>query len=160
MINLGQLSLDSSLGRVTLGTVVTGLSGQASVLLSGVLAARILGVEGRGHFALLVLFPTILFILGGMGLPQAVVYYISEKADQAGVIKDRIWRMFPFQAVMLIAFHLIILSFFSFAQHSSVRYAVYFTLFVSPAMLAQQYGQAFLQGIGSFKKFNLIRIIV
>ena len=52
---------------------MTGFGGQAVLIISGILAARILGVEGRGYLGLLIIFPIVLCQLGGLGLPQAVI---------------------------------------------------------------------------------------
>ena len=46
--------------RPLAGSILTGFVGQGVLIVSGVLAARILGVQDRGYLALLVLFPAVL----------------------------------------------------------------------------------------------------
>ena len=47
----------SRVRRATLGTVLTAFTGQAVLVVSGVIVARMLGPENRGYLALLVLVP-------------------------------------------------------------------------------------------------------
>ena len=62
--------------RDTAVSVVASIGQQGLVLISGILVARILGVEGRGFLALLWLVAAILGTLGMLGLQQALTYWI------------------------------------------------------------------------------------
>ena len=53
-------------------------------LVSGSLAARILGVEGRGELAAIQLWPTFLAGFSMLGLSEAIIYYAAKKTDFAG----------------------------------------------------------------------------
>ena len=50
----------------------------ASLVLSSVIIARLLGVDGRGLIAAAVLVPTIVAFAGELGLPTATGYLIGE----------------------------------------------------------------------------------
>jgi len=52
-------------------------------LLSGMLAARLLGVEGRGELAAAQAWPLFLANLGGFGLPEAVAYFAARTPSRA-----------------------------------------------------------------------------
>src|SRR5262249_5521338 len=60
---LGRLT-DSPLVRASVQTIAAGLGAQAMLLVSGALSARMLGVDGRGALAALMLWPLIVMLLG------------------------------------------------------------------------------------------------
>lgn len=53
-------------------------------LLSGVLAARILGPVGRGELAAIQTWPTLFASLAMLGIPNALVYFTAREPEQAG----------------------------------------------------------------------------
>lgn len=59
------------------------LAGQASVLgfgvISSVLAARLLGPQGRGELAAIILWPTLLAFLFSIGMDQSIVFHIGKR---------------------------------------------------------------------------------
>ncbi|MCH7579585.1 MAG: hypothetical protein IIB22_05025, partial [Chloroflexi bacterium] len=63
----------------TVGSVATGLAGQTALLVSGPLLARMLGLDGRGYLAALVLWPALIAQLGSMGMPLAVTYFTAQR---------------------------------------------------------------------------------
>ena len=63
------------------GSLATGIAGQVVLVASGVLAARALGVEGRGDLAAIVLVPSILIQLGTLGMPLAMTYYVARDPE-------------------------------------------------------------------------------
>ena len=77
------------------GSVLTGLVGQAFLIVSGVLAARILGVEDRGYLALLVLFPAVLAQIGSLGLPLAATFELSRDRSRWAEVIRRATRTLP-----------------------------------------------------------------
>ena len=87
---------NTPLRRAAIESVMTGLGGQAVLIISGILAARILGVEGRGYLALLIIFPVVLCQLGGLGLPQAVTYYTARNRKHA----DFVYRLVRFLSLI------------------------------------------------------------
>jgi len=68
--------------RFTRDFAVT-LSGQVGVLgfgaLSSVLAARLLGPQGRGELAAIILWPTLLAFLFSIGMDQSIVFHVGKK---------------------------------------------------------------------------------
>src|SRR5690606_10276626 len=55
-------------------TMATALAVQVGLFLTGPLVARMLGVEGRGHLAALVLWPTTIATIATWGVPTALTY--------------------------------------------------------------------------------------
>src|SRR5918999_2584105 len=81
------------LGRVrravrtaTAGSILSAVVGQIVGVASGVAAARVLGVEGRGYLALLVLFPTIFALVGALGLPLAATFAVAREPRRARAV--------------------------------------------------------------------------
>ena len=141
------------------GSVLAGGVGQAALVVSGVLAARILGVEDRGYLALLVLFPAVLSQIGSLGLPLAATFALSGPgADQAAIVRA-LRAPALVQAIALVAVHAVILAAVFADDRGAVRLAALVSLAAVPAALAQQYGLAVLQGEQRFSSFNLFRTV-
>ncbi len=61
-------------------------------MVSGVLAARILGPEGRGELAAVYYYPSIIALLGILGLSQAAAYEVSRRpGDEARIMRAGFW---------------------------------------------------------------------
>jgi len=74
---------------------------QGILLMSGILAARLLGPEDRGHLALLVLPPLILGSVGGLGLPQALAYRWARDPDGRAAVLRVVAPAYLAQCVLL-----------------------------------------------------------
>jgi O-antigen/teichoic acid export membrane protein len=143
--------------RDTVLSVLGSFGIQAMVLVSGVLVARILGVENRGHLALLWLVCLILGQLGTLGLPLAVTYWIAEEPRSASAIVRSLVAPIAFQVVFLVGLQALALWLLIGDENDSVRLAALVTLPLLPAVLVQQYALAILQGQRRFRAFNLFR---
>ena len=64
-------------GRSVVGSLVASGGLQLIVIVSGVLVARSLGPQDRGYFALLVVVSGVCALIGNLGLPAAVTYYVA-----------------------------------------------------------------------------------
>jgi len=151
---------EGALRRVSLGTVATGLIGQTVTIVSGIMVARALGVEGRGYLALFVIFPLVISYLGTLGIPHSVTYYTVSGRVSGDTLKRVFLRIFPLQSVILVLLHVAVLAIYVEGKPLDVRMAGYVTLLVVPFILAQQYGMALVQGSGKFVRFNGLRLIV
>lgn len=143
----------------TLESVASGLAGQASLLFSGIVSARVLGVQDRGHLALLGLFPVVLVQMGGVGLPLAATYYIARDRSRAATIARRLRRVALVQIAALIAIHVALLLAVIGRSDQRVMIAGAISILALPAILIQQYGLAVLQGQGRFRIFNVLRLL-
>lgn len=144
----------------TLISVLTGIYGQGTLLLSGILVARILGVEDRGYLALLVVFPTFCSQLVGLGFPIAITYQVAANPNQLSKIVKLALNMFGIQALVIVVMHGAVVWFFLGKYPDIQRTTAYLTILVGPAMLGLQYGVAFLQGIGRFYSLSILRILL
>ncbi len=72
-----------------IGSLFSSLGGQAALAVSGPLTARLLGVTGRGQLAVILLCVGITSLLGGIGLPTSVAFFLAKwQATTAGSL----WR--------------------------------------------------------------------
>lgn len=138
---------------------MSGLAGQASLLISGIVSARLLGVEDRGHLALLGLFPVVLAQIGGLGLPLAATYYIARDRSRALTIVRRVRRFAFIQICGLLAVHVTLLVAVVGHSEERVLIAAAISVLALPAIFIQQYGLAVLQGQGRFRIFNILRLL-
>lgn len=140
-------------------TAIAGFALQGALLASGVLTARMLGADGRGYLALLMLFPIALSQLGGLGVPLAVTYELSRSADRTRGVARSLRRLGVLQAVLIVFGNAVVVIAVFGGEPGYVKTAALLTLTVGPAMLAQHYALAFLQGEGRFRAFNLLRLL-
>ncbi len=140
-------------------SVAAGIGGQACLLVSGITAARLLGPDGRGTYALAILVPIIVGQLCALGVPQAVAYFLSREAGSASVIARTIIFLFTGQTLVTIALLTIAVSYFVENQAPALSDIVPWLVAVGPSILLQQYGLALLQGAKRFRPFNLMRFV-
>lgn len=141
------------------GSLLSGIGAQAALLVSGVLVARMLGVEDRGYLALLILTPFIISQLGGLGLPISASYFVAREPARARTIAHSLASAYLFQAVCIVTVHFIALSLLTRDDPEMVWSAGLITLIVGPALLAHQYGLGLLQGQQRFRPFNFLRLV-
>lgn len=140
-------------------TVLSGFWAQATILVSGVLVARILGVENRGHLALFWVIALILSQLGSLGLPLAIPYWIAKQpASARAIVRSLAWPV-ALQAGVLVCLHALTLYMIMGDEDHVVRLAAYYTVGVIPPILGQQYALALLQGQRRFRAFNVVRVL-
>jgi O-antigen/teichoic acid export membrane protein len=137
-------------------TVLMSFVSQAFLAVSGVIVARTLGVEDRGHFALLVLIPTILTQVGGLGLPTAVTYYLANPEYNSVEILRNVRRPAIALAAGLVPIQLLLILLL-FQGDAPVAAAI--TLAATPGFFFFMYGAAFLQGLREFRLFNFLRVL-
>ncbi len=152
-------TFNSPTRRATLQSILTGVAGQAVLVLSGIIVARALGPEGRGYLALLVIFPMLLCQIGSLGLPHAVTYFIARNYSASREIYLKVKKPFLIQIAVLVITHLIIISLYIQEQPKEVMVAAFLTIAVIPGVLGQQYGLAVLQGGKRYSIFNFLRLM-
>lgn len=147
----------TSVGRATAGSLLASFASQGGTAVSGVLVARMLGVQNRGYLALLILWPTLIGRLGGAGLPIALPYFISRDRAQAITAVRLVVRPAAIQMAILILVHGAVLAVFLPGKPALVQIAGVLTLLAGPLTLASDYLLAVLQGQQRFAAFNVLR---
>ena len=149
------LSFLRSRGILVIPTVANILDGVwDGSMVSGILAARMLGAHSRGELALIVLFPTLLTQLGSMGVPIALTYYVADVPARARATAHGVVRVFLVQAVVLTVADIAIMHALFGDASSVVRTAAYASAVVVPTNLAELYGLGLLQGLKAFRPFT------
>ena len=146
--------------RATVASILTGICGQAFLLVSGVLAARILGVEDRGYLALLVVFPTLCSQLFAMGFPQAITYQLAANPKELPAMVRLASHWYVWQIVAIMIVHGMMLWLYLGRNSGLLPSTAYMTLIIGPAMLAVHYGLVFLQGIGDYTRLVILRLFL
>lgn len=140
------------------GTLATSLIGQTFIVVTGVVAARALGVDGRGTLALLWLLPMTLALLGGLGIPQATTYYVAREADNAAaVVRISVGVVLGLAAVLSLGYATG-LALIADNQDFSATDGLLSVLLV-PLFLAQNLATATLLGMKRYAAFNLCRVV-
>jgi O-antigen/teichoic acid export membrane protein len=152
------LSFAPGVGRPVAGSMAAGLVIQVALVGSGIVVARMLGVESRGELALMTLFPAVLTQLGGSGIPTAVTYFIAKYPPHVRAIMRLVLPVLAAQIVILTLLHVAIVSQVFTQQSPAITLAAVSTLVAVPAILAQQVGLAILQGLKVFRDFNILRV--
>lgn len=145
--------------RATAGSVLTGLVGQLNLLVSGVLAARMLGPEHRGHLALLVLIPMALSYVGSLGIPLAATYFIARSPGGTRPIVFSILRLAALQVAVLLPLHTGLLLLLYGNASDDVQEAAMLSVAVVPASIMLHLGVAILQGRRQFTAVNVCRLL-
>ena len=149
----GKLKRDAALA------VATGFAIQAVLILTGTLVARMLGPDGRGYLAALILWPWVITLFGNLGIPSALTYAIARDPSSSRTLAR--WGLdfaLP-QAVLLTALQALWLLVILDGDPDEVRAAGWLTLALVPALLAQQYGLGLLQGHLRLRLFNGLRLL-
>src|SRR4051794_34124529 len=105
-------AISTSVGKATLGSLTAGAGTQLALALSGVLAARMLGPENRGYAALLVVIPSVIAQVGGLGLSLSLSYFIARNPDRERSIARAFLRPGLVQTLVLLTIHVVVIMIF------------------------------------------------
>jgi O-antigen/teichoic acid export membrane protein len=144
-------------GRPAAGAVAAMLGVQAALVISGPLLARLLGVEDRGWFAVVILVPLVPTQLGSLGVPQGLTYYVStEPGTRRAVVRDAL-RMAAVQLVGIVLVVAVLWWLVFRDAPSDVRTAATVAFGVIPALFMALYGVAIVQGLQRLALVNVLR---
>jgi O-antigen/teichoic acid export membrane protein len=124
--------------------------------VGGILAARVLGPEGRGELAAAVVWAGILAGIAQLGLPQALIYFMAREPDTIGSVFSTAMVLCLTQSVgiLLVGWFVVGL----LAQSQPVVDAIRIYLFSIPCSLLTAYLSAISQGLKRFDLLNILRI--
>lgn len=131
----------------------------ASGLVSGVIAARLLGAEERGHLAAITYWPHFLAGVAAMGVNEAITIRTA-RAGRTGTLNATTLALSLALALLVLAAGVPLLPLLlGESRHTSVVFAqVYFAAFVPLTFIAMNF-LAVEQGEFNYRSFNLQRII-
>lgn len=145
------------LTRSVIGSVLTGVLGQAALVVSGVLVARMLSVHDRGAVALALVFVLILVQLGTLGVPRAVTFEVARAGGSAGSVLSTAIPVAVAQTLGILGIGAVAALLLS-TSRPDIGIVAFLALAYAPVGVVMQYGLATLQGLGSFRAFNVIRL--
>jgi hypothetical protein len=128
------------------GSLLAGGVGQPVLVVSGVLVARALGPEDRGYMALVLLVPSLLALVGSLGLPLASTYFVARNPESARSIARKLIVPAALQTAIGVLLTLGALLTVLSGEPARVISAGLVATALVPALLAQTYGLALLQG--------------
>ena len=140
------------------GTVLTGIGIQVTLVVTGVVVARALGPENRGHFALLILVAAILWNLGPFGVPAALTYTLARTPGRAVDIIARLTKTAVIQTILAAGAAALLLIALTDSRPGYVQTGALITVLAVPAVIVQAYGLSVLSGLRRFTPFNFYRI--
>jgi O-antigen/teichoic acid export membrane protein len=145
------------LRRSAIESMLTGVLGQAFLVVSGILVARMLTVHGRGAVAFVTVIPVILVNLGTLGVPRAVTF---EAARPGGTAKSALAAALPLAVIQTIGVLIVglTIALFISVDQPDLRFAALLALAFVPFGVVLVYGLAALQGLRTFRAFNAIRL--
>jgi len=141
-------------------TVIRQVFGIIIGMLSALIIARTLGVEGQGRYALVILLPNLLYTIFNMGVARATVFYIGKKefALEDVFRTNLLVSMVISFATILIGILFII--FFHEKFYASVSIQLMFMILcVLPFLFLNKNLQVIFQGKEQFEKFNIVVIL-
>ncbi len=127
------------------------------VLITGILAARILGEEGRGQQALIWIIALTVAQVGMFGLPLAITYESAKGTASLNRFLRHIRPWVIAQAAAIVAIYSVVALLFLQGRIPWEPAAI--TIFALPAMVWQSYGIALLQGRHHFRSMHVLRIL-
>lgn len=157
----------SEMGARTSGRhhVVQSVATTAAVILvgvvSGIVAARSLGVDGRGELAAVILWPAVLASLIELGLPTAFTYLTASRGRTPRELASAIVPLLIGQSILLYALGIPLILTVLSAYTPDVRgTAIGFLLLYAPLYLAVRYLLSLNQGSGRMGVFNFTRLLI
>ncbi len=149
-----------SLGIQRLAVTLGGTLGvQAFVMASGILAARSLGVEGRGHQALFTVVNLAVGQFASLGVPVAMAYRIAQKQDAAASLHRQVASMMRHQAAVGLVVGAGVVVVASLGDGGSVLLAGLIGALGIPFYVATAYQLGTLQGLERFTTLAVVRML-
>lgn len=148
----------ASLRAPTASTTLTNLVILGGNALAGIVSARALGPAGRGQLAVVMLWPGLISMVGMLGLPSACCYYVAHWPERSTTMAAYFRRVAVWQAFVMTAVSGLILWWLHYRLRLPTILTIEYTSSAAGTAIAL-YGTCFVQGLGDFTRFNLIRVI-
>jgi O-antigen/teichoic acid export membrane protein len=128
-------------------------------LLTGMLAARLLGAEGRGELAAAQAWPLFLANLGSFGVTDAIAYFGARSPVRArAVLATGLMLTVPFVLVALAAGAWLLPRVLS-DQTMDVRQVATVSLLLVPLLILSTAPSHALRGVGRYRAWNVLRLV-
>lgn len=148
-------------GRAASDFIVTSTGNLAIAALSalgGILAARLLGPEGRGELAAAVVWASILGTAAQTGLPQALTYFAARRSDSLGSIYRAMLFIYMLQSIAVLLFGWVAVGLILSRTQPGALLPVRVYLFSIPLAIPITYMSTIAQGVREFRVFRALRV--
>lgn len=126
---------------------------------TGIAAARLLGPQGRGELAALILWPSVLVMLFSLGINQALVYYTGQQRHGISEVSTAATLIGLVQSLCVVLVGLLVVPLALHRYSLEVRHLALMFLFSTPFLMLSGYPANLLQGRLDFLSFNVIRTL-
>ena len=141
-------------------TILRQVIGIVIGMLSAMIIARMLGADGQGKYALIILLPNMFYTLFNIGLPASTVYYIGQKKY---LLEDVFKTNLLIAVILSVVTGLLSCLFVYFYQdvfYEQIEWSILAISLISlPFIFLNKNMQVIFQGKEEFEKFNLIVIL-
>jgi O-antigen/teichoic acid export membrane protein len=128
-------------------------------LVTGSLAARLLGPAGRGELAAIQMWPLLLAAVASLGLPQALTYFAARSPDTAGRCFASAVLLGLLASVPFMLLGYVILPLVLTGQAPDIVAASRWYLLLLPVQIIVSMPLHLLRGRSDFTAWNLLRIV-
>lgn len=127
---------------------------------SGIVVARLLGLEAMGIYTLSLLFPLLLGNLLNLGIPSANVYYIASGKFKVESVWDVSRNLAMYLGGVGFSIAIIIIQYFGHILFPSVKTEYLFvTSAIIPLILLNGTITSIFQGLQDFRSFNIVALL-
>jgi O-antigen/teichoic acid export membrane protein len=126
-------------------------------MVTGILTARLLGPSGRGEFAIIILWPSILSALGSLGIKESLTYFQAGRLIKSARLVGYAFVFATLQAILLMGIGYTILPLLVHAKGLELLHQARVYLVFIPLNLLALYAIGILQGKLDIYSFNLVR---
>jgi O-antigen/teichoic acid export membrane protein len=128
-------------------------------IFTGVASARLLGPQGRGELAALILWPSVLVMLFSLGINQAIVFHTGQKRAGMSEVGTASVVIGIAQSLCVVGVGLFVIPLALHQYSPEVRHLALLFLICTPFLMFSGYPSNLLQGRLEFLSFNLIRTV-
>jgi len=127
-------------------------------LLSGSLAAHLLGPTGRGQLAAIQLWPLVIMTIASGGIVEAAGYYSGRFREQSGVFGITALVMLAALAIPLVLIGMVAMPHLLAAEPSRIVAESRVYMFIVPILFFINTPPAVLRGRGDMRAWNVLRL--
>ena len=149
-----------NLTKLSAQTFLFNVAGFMSRVVLGVLVARILSPTDKGLLTLIILYPSIFFILGHFNLGLSTIHYLGKKEYKK---EEFAGNLLFFSAV--ISLTLLLIFFISYLFGGDYLYKnipskfLFLSMLVLPFNIFIYYFSSFFQGLGKINWHNIVNLL-
>jgi O-antigen/teichoic acid export membrane protein len=133
---------------------------QLCVLVSGTIAARLLGPQIRGYLAILTAWPSAVGQIGAVGMSLAATYFLSSNQIGGSELLALLRRPVSIQIAVLTLLNTCIILGYTLISGAPILFAACISLAQLPVAIGADYGYAFLLGTRRHGTVNAFRSLI